>query len=75
MAQLINLMGTSKWIRSLIWWLHPNGSDQFGSFMQMARVINLVGTSYGSCHKYGGYIQMAQFINLVATSNWPRSSI
>ena len=68
MAQVINLMGTSKWLRSSIWLCHPKGpGHQFGRYIQMNQVINLLATfkwfrsilrlhANGPCHQFSGNI-------------------
>ena len=45
MDQVINMVATSKWPSSLIWWLHPNGpGHQSSGNIQMDQVY-LVATS------------------------------
>ena len=52
MEQGINLVATSKWARSSIWWLHPNGlGHQLGGYIHI--IINLVSVS-----KFVSYIQI-----------------
>ena len=62
-------MASSVWPRSSINWVHPNDQcHQFSGNIEMAQVINIVGTSKWPSSCIGGYIQIADVNNLVATS-------